>query len=111
MCVLLQDLLQFTDTIRQLQADDSWRGVNHDSVFQPMYQMLLALHCAATCCLSTTEALPTLLAHVQQAAQGLSQVALHPVLAAMLDSTVAVLECSASNHRREVSPVLASIAC
>ena len=52
----LQDLLHMLGVIKQLQATHSLRGgaLNQEHFFQPIYQMLLAIHTAAFCCLSPT---------------------------------------------------------
>ena len=91
--------------MQQLQTGDSWQGevTNHDNIFQPVYHMLLGLHTGAFCCLSVSGLLPFGLALLQKAAEGLSRVALHPVLTAMLASTMALCEALRSAESHEVS--------
>ena len=91
--------------IKQLQAGDRLQGgvFHNDNIFQPVYQMLLALHTAAFCCLSAKVQLPSILPLLQQAAEELSEVTLHPVLAAMLANTVTVWDASEADIVRKVS--------
>lgn len=92
----LQDVMHMVGIVKQLQAGDRLQGgvFNTESVFQPIYQMLLALHTAAFCCLSAKAELPFSMSLLQQAAVELPEESLHPVLAVMLANTMAV--CSAS---------------
>ena len=91
--------------IKQLQASDRLQGgiFNNESIFQPVYQMLLALHTAAFCCLLARVKLPPILPLYQQAAEELSEGSLHPVLAAMLANTMAVWSASEADIIRMVS--------
>ena len=91
--------------IKQLQAGNRLQGgfFNNDSYFQPVYQMLLALHTAAFCCLSARVKLPSILPLFQHAAEELSEVTLHPVLAAMLANTMAVWNACEADITHKVS--------
>ena len=64
--------------------------------------MLLGLHTAAFCCLSARKPLPFGLALLDKAAEGLSRVALHPVLTAMLASTMTLWEASRPAESQQV---------
>lgn len=91
--------------IKQLQLGDELQGgvFNNDSIFQLLYQMLLALHTAAFCCLLARTEMPSVLPGFQQAAEELSGVTLHPVLAAMLAITTAEWNASEAEVTRKVS--------
>ena len=91
--------------IKQLQAGDRLhRGVlDNDSIFQPVYQMLLALHTAAFCCHLARVKLPPILPLLQHAAEEVSEVTLPPVLAAMLANTIAVWNASEADITCKVS--------
>ena len=101
----LQDLMHMVAAIKQLQAGERLQGgdFNNDSIFQPVYQMLLALHTAAFCCLLARVKLPSNLSLFQHAAEELLEVTLHPVLAAMLANTMAVWNASEADITRKVS--------
>ncbi len=93
-----------TESVAQLQRHETGSGgiANLGNIFQPVYQMLLALHTAG-CHKGLRATAPLVLGNLQQAAAGLSDVALQPVLAAMLKSTVAVWSGSASGSKATVS--------
>lgn len=77
--------------VKHLQASHSLPGdvLNQEHIFQPICQMLLAIHTAAFC-LPPTDRVLRATSLLQQAAEELSEVVLHPVLAAMLTDTLAV---------------------
>lgn len=90
--------------IKQLRASNSLPGgvLNHEHIFQPIYQMLLAIHTSVLCCLSPTVKVPHLMPLLQKAAEALSEVALHPVLAAMLTNTMAAWNAAESDTMHKV---------
>lgn len=101
----LQDLMHMVGIVKQLQAGNRLQGgvFNKESVFQPIYQMLLALHTAAFSCLSAKVELPFKMSLLQQAAVELCEESLHPVLAAMLANTLAVWSASEADIMQKVA--------
>lgn len=93
-----------TETVAQLQSDEDGRGgaAEHGEIFQPVYQMLLALHTAGHS-EQVKERLPSVLDKLQQASAGLAGVALQPLLAATLRSTKELYAGSNSDTKLEVS--------
>lgn len=83
--------MQMVGLIKHLQASHSLPGgaLNQEHIFQPIYQMLLAIHTAAFCCLPPTDRVLHSKSLLHQAAEELSEIILHPVLAAMLTDTLA----------------------
>ena len=93
--------------VKQIQTGNRLLGgvFNKESVFQPIYQMLLAIHTAAFCCLSAKVELPFKMSLLQHAAVELPEESLHPVLAAMLANTMAVCSASEADILKKVSLV------
>ena len=91
------------NVMKQLQAGNHQRCevVSHDKMFQPVYQMLLALHTAAAC-LPAQDCLPSLWPLCQQAVEELSEVAVHPVVAALLASAKAMWAAASTTRTPEV---------
>lgn len=95
------------DVIAQLQQYEV--GVdgpaNHVDVFQPVYQMLLALDTAGAS-RHVRANLPSMVDSLQTAVAGLSHMALQPVIAAMLTGTLAVWSAFEADDSCEVSAPL-----
>lgn len=96
--------------VKQLQAWNRLQGgiFNKESIFQPIYQMLLALHTAAFCCHAAKVELPFKMSLLQQAAVELCEESLHPVLAAMLANTLSVWSAAEADILQKVSLVQSS---
>ena len=90
--------------IKQLEASHSLPGgaLNQEHLFQPIYQMLLAIHTAAFCCLSLTVQVLPAMSCLRQSAEEMSELALHPVLAAMLTNTIAVWTTAEAGNVQQV---------
>lgn len=78
---------------------------NHVDVFQPVYQMLLALDTAGAS-RRVRASLPSMVYSLQTAVAGLSHMALQPVIAAMLTRTLDVWSTSEADESIEVSAPL-----